>query len=1683
MADLEGLPPADPSKTAPGQRQYQALLDSGKFSKADADAWKERTTATLQAAKFSEQKISAYWGDGEPSSHPDAPTRIPGGVGPPGAPHVASNVFEAWDAGWDMSDTGLVAHLNARNVGLMLGHGDKPLANTVLPENAGLGMKIASGAAGMVGDLPWMFAGMAAGPEAGGVTGKFALGGGLPEASRNLLINAYNFHNPNSPNNIATWGDFAMANAKDIWKDTQAAATSGLGGKIGGLAAEGATAMGAPKLIASAADVAGFTTASTGMTAAMAGKVPDASDFAASAIAALGFAGIAHVTAHGAPVLLPSGQRVVANLQQIYTRTGIPPSQIMHIALNHPEVMAEVLAHDPQGEAVTPLITQNAPPPVPTYRSSLKTSTSAAAVTSHLPETQIATKPEFVTPTEPTPPPVPNVAPKTARAALMGGTAHAAVGGQLPKIAQPEMAPTVDHAITVLVGLEGSGDSAVSKPAFAGSRGGAIGRFQIMPSTARLYWRQVFGTEAPGAADIGKALFDPAVNKRIGTAIITHLFNRFHGDMTAMSIAYNSGEGRAAQWLTKGPGVRLEAIPDKTVRGGRRYEYVPAAKDEGFLPLETQHYLADLRRRFGPQGAGGAAEVEGNLGPGHDPSAKPGDAFPSEVFAEENKPAEEEPPEGEKPGTIGGSLSAASTWEHATAEEIINEMNSNIGIAPDPRRNISLDSTIHALVSELTPARRVDDALIHADLLDRNKEMGLEGHLRQTYASDNRAAAFATIGPVDAKTRMITGTTNLAAAAKDFHGKGGTLDGFRAALNAKRTVGRDPAGSELAARLQAVKDLEEQAKIKRMSARDLRKNADKVAAKTKMNIVSAAKWEKDPHNLAAIKAEKDAEAADNALRNAKQKSQGIETGFNQFAAAAMVDRPEIFAPYKDAVDQWNEVMDGVRRYVRDSGIHSEAQYQAIKDSDTVYVSWRRLIGDDRPFGGGHDVGRGPSDPFKRMEGSDRQIADPIAATIDNMRIAVANADRNMARLWLIDKAAANPDFAATLGLKIEKSADPNDDEIDRALKQYGFKDGPELEKAREAYGNLIAQRQEAMLGDNEFQYFRDGKVFKARVDNPVLAKLFRNATDKVDTGVIGDVFQWFAKMDRTGIAGMPDYAPNIAIFHQLNQFIFDPAHPIPWTNPIKGIMHVLKKDDVFNEVLAQGGFGAALVNMDRDSITARMDHVMEDTGAAGRVWNTVKNPRSWPNEIIQGLQLVNETLDAANRVGYYKTLTGKGIDPTVAATRARKAGLDYHEMAGAAVINKISSWAPFFRAHLLGEKQGWESLSANNFSETGATGKIKKAATLVGLSMAAVTLPKIALYILNREQDKDLPENERYSSLPRWERDRYYVLPQIGGVRLKFRMPANVGFAFGTVPERFMDAMHDHLGPEAFKHMWSDFINEYVPLPSIPALSAPLEVAMNHSFYTGQPLIPDSMKGLTPDMQVTPSTTAPAKALAQVMDPIGDFVTLGASHGPAPIQIEHLVQGWTGPAGMEIFRALDAVDAARTNRPEKPHDLADNLFVRGFVIRHPGMNTQPVEDFYERFQQFSEQKGDMELKSKQAGLEGEEQPDLSGVDLNMAGSTDSVGQIAQAISTQRALIFAITNNKEMSVDEKRQGIENIYTQATVEAMLGNELMKIMSDKKLDDDQKQEAVSKLSDTFGDRLEKLRDQATPIPGVTD
>lgn len=752
-----------------------------------------------------------------------------------------------------------------------------------------------------------------------------------------------------------------------------------------------------------------------------------------------------------------------------------------------------------------------------------------------------------------------------------------------------------------------------------------------------------------------------------------------------------------------------------------------------------------------------------------------------------------------------------------------------------------------------------------------------------------------------------------------------------------------------------------------------------------------------------------------AQRANDKEAQGFETGH----PLTLAQRQQLIAigqsKYKIPTKELQKISDSILEYARNSGVFSQEQVDNMRRDNPFYITFRRLMGEEKtipPIRSGRNFR--VMEPVKRFEGDERQIMNPIVALVDNWHTIVRMADRNRAvgsvvalaeRHGILEelglKQLAAPDIKATI-------AEPGSD----IFKPYNL----DPEASYETYAPFLAERanRRGAWGKDKFVFIRNGKVEVWKASDPAIAELMRGAESPGEANVVMNLAVGVARMNRAGIINAADFPVRNALRDQIATYVLDPNSPPPFLTWLKGAFEVFGHGERFKEWLRNGGGGGALVEMDKAYFHRGIAEILEDTGAAMRVWNTVRHP-------IEAAQLLSERIDAASRVGYTGHVgeTRPDIEPVKAATQSRKAYLDFVEKGTLAFMQGWAKAVPFLRPSILGLKQTGEAIKGN------PTGTLLKALT-------AITLPTVVLYALNYLQDEHggLPEDQKYKNLPRWQKDGYFITPQIGGIRARLPMPTGgLGLAFGGLTNRALDHFA-HNDPTAFKE-WAQALAAQVIPPFIPTIILPAtEWWANRSAFTGKPLVPESVQDATGPMQYTSATTEPAKRLSRVLNKIGAEVS--------PIVIENFVREWTGSVGMEALRALNT--AMITS--QRPWEITDLPFVQSFFVRNPGMNAQPIQDFYDVKDEFLAARRDLTLAMKGQFTGESNEAELQNAVDNLLPPGPIAAQV-KYLQTMHTLVQAIENKpliteKEaaegkdgMTADDKRQQTDAIVSNMIV----------------------------------------------------
>ena len=124
-------------------------------------------------------------------------------------------------------------------------------------------------------------------------------------------------------------------------------------------------------------------------------------------------------------------------------------------------------------------------------------------------------------------------------------------------------------------------------------------------------------------------------------------------------------------------------------------------------------------------------------------------------------------------------------------------------------------------------------------------------------------------------------------------------------------------------------------------------------------------------------------------------------------------------------------------------------------------------------------------------------------------------------------------------------------------------------------------------------------------------------------------------------------------------------------------------------------------------------------------------------------------------------------------------------------------------------------------------------------------------------------EDPRWQEIPRWQKDLFWIVFTNDHI-YRIPKPHSAGIMFGSLPERMLEAYEsDH--PGAMKDLEKSILSTFIP-NMIPTVAAPIvDQFANRSLFTGAPLIPAAQEKMLPEYQYTEYTTEAAKAIGQIM--------------------------------------------------------------------------------------------------------------------------------------------------------------------------------------------------------------------------
>lgn len=566
---------------------------------------------------------------------------------------------------------------------------------------------------------------------------------------------------------------------------------------------------------------------------------------------------------------------------------------------------------------------------------------------------------------------------------------------------------------------------------------------------------------------------------------------------------------------------------------------------------------------------------------------------------------------------------------------------------------------------------------------------------------------------------------------------------------------------------------------------------------------------------------------------------------------------------------------------------------------------QRMIGGSEVESAGGMGGGMPGSLRSRRGESVRDIRNPIAAHINNMGEMETRIQQNRALLAMRELISSNPKVAKQFGLEAGVSPTWRGTEIFRGrIKNFLRENGVDPNDLSINLDEVVRQWEPVFridFKDRVVPLYRNGQRELIQMDNPELWRVFFGSPDVPPQWT--RLFAWSASTLR---AGATKYNPVFAAKNFTRDLLHSLVVGRGWAHDsIIGLFDTVFKTDTYRRWKEQGDFAGIITSFDKDLLDPSWyGRNIEGRSRAGRVAQNMLLP----------FRYLSETSERAIRVGQYRAwrrfLRKNHRDWTDAEVHERAILESRDIMDFSRHGAETAAWRamiPFLNANIQGISKVSRELRQRPMWDRGP-GVLPRA-------LAHIVAPTMLLYMVNRK-DPD------YWALSERERATYWHL-RVGDGFIRIPKPFQIGYLFGTVPERVMRQV-DTQDPEGFeKSMWEHLGDAYSGLFGVgvsgaipPLAAAGIEHAINHDLFYGRDLYPRyQMYAQWPQAERYRDETP---EIARV---------LGRTFGVSPAVLENYATSLGGGTASFLMGAADAgMAAAREGGSRAREEFREKAF-------------------------------------------------------------------------------------------------------------------------------------------------------------
>ena len=695
--------------------------------------------------------------------------------------------------------------------------------------------------------------------------------------------------------------------------------------------------------------------------------------------------------------------------------------------------------------------------------------------------------------------------------------------------------------------------------------------------------------------------------------------------------------------------------------------------------------------------------------------------------------------------------------------------------------------------------------------------------------------------------------------------------------------------------------------------------------------------------------------------------------FTEEQRAAALDAGENKALFEQVSADYQNFNKGLLQFAEDTGLLTPEERLAISSLNKDYVPFYRYLEKNGT------TSTGVSNPFKRIDGSGKNVRDIRNSIVSNVAGILKTSIRNRRErdLLLLLEREGFENAVQRVG-----EVKPTGSAVDDITKNL-IKDGANPEAARTAARAFYRNDQPGQITVRI-----NGKNVSFEIKDPYLWHAFQNLNFKEVNQLI-KIARAGSNFIRGGIVNFPTFIVRNFARDSLTAFVQSSTNKmssfVPGFSTARGLGSRLAKDDSYWSFVANGGSFSTLYK--------------GEIGSNALALKELQRFNVRPENFVTSLQWLwnkitswGTPFEEANRVAEFRLMLKEGYTPAEAAQAARNVSTDFALRPGNEALQTLFSTIPFSNA-------SWQSLA-----RTGRVTFENPARTFIR-GFGTVTVPQTLLYL----QNKDNPE---YWRKPDYLRDNFFIVfpdSQNPDSALLIPKPFEYGLVFGTLWENLLKSLEDKRG-KIFTEAFARFmVKTFSFAGRYPAIVQPMFDLARNKDYAGVPIETETQKRVSPEYRFTEKTS-----------PL--MIELGQTLGVSPIQLEFLFRSIFSDFADMTFTASSVINKMNKGQAVRywEYPVLENFFKPG-----KGRPTQQMIDFYDALNNIETAYFDYKLLHEQ-GLWGDVPKDEQERITLYAKKQKAWSKTARKISDLNSAMRDVLLSAEYKPKEKEKLVKKMW---------------------------------------------------------